>query len=204
MLSFFKSPRKNHKQTPDPSTIKTIVNETVLSCLKDNNAPLGITPLIQVDKDNHAFIALEITADQKQTVEPLLPALEEAVSAIPSITRCSLVLTAKAEAAASAPTSKAPTNKAAATVATPTGQALPHVKKIILVASGKGGVGKSTVTANLAIALAQSGLCVGLMDADIYGPSQPVMMGIEGQNLTESKAISSPSQPMALKRCQSA
>lgn len=55
------------------------------------------------------------------------------------------------------------------------------VKRIIVVASGKGGVGKSTVAANLAVALAQQGLNVGLLDADIYGPSQPRLMGLQGQ-----------------------
>lgn len=62
-----------------------------------------------------------------------------------------------------------------------TGSVLPNVKNVIAVVSGKGGVGKSTVAANLALAFAQGGAKVGLMDADIYGPSIPIMFGVRGE-----------------------
>lgn len=75
--------------------------------------------------------------------------------------------------------------------APPQGAPLPGVQQIIAVASGKGGVGKSTVATNLAVALSMAGLQVGLLDADIYGPSIPLMMGVHGQKpqVTETNRL---------------
>jgi ATP-binding protein involved in chromosome partitioning len=84
------------------------------------------------------------------------------------------------------------------------GTVLPKVKNIIAVVSGKGGVGKSTVAANLALAIAQGGAKVGLMDADIYGPSVPIMFGVRGErpmmiDLGGEKAMIAPLERYGIK-----
>ncbi len=75
----------------------------------------------------------------------------------------------------------------------PDKQEIPGVKNIIAVGSGKGGVGKSTITVNLAVALAESGARVGLLDADVYGPNVPLMMGITGR----PRAVGNRIQPLS-------
>ncbi|HVY53563.1 MAG TPA: iron-sulfur cluster carrier protein ApbC [Gammaproteobacteria bacterium] len=78
-------------------------------------------------------------------------------------------------------------------------KALPNIKNIIAVGSGKGGVGKSTIAANLALALAQEGGRVGLLDADIYGPSQPTMLNLKGRPEIKDKKVIVPMEQYGIK-----
>ncbi|MGH8197144.1 MAG: iron-sulfur cluster carrier protein ApbC [Steroidobacteraceae bacterium] len=99
-----------------------------------------------------------------------------------------------AEAGISAPPAYEISARIPAFVADPRQRPLPDVANVIAVASGKGGVGKSTVAANLALALAAQGACTGLLDADIYGPSMPRMMGLSGKRptTTDGKTLEPP------------
>ena len=113
--------------------------------------------------------------EQARALEPLRQAAEAALRALPGVTAVSAVMTAPTAAKAPPPDLKIgrhPTPQQGGP------QAVPGVARILAVGSGKGGVGKSTVSANLAVALARQGRRVGLLDADIYGPSQPRMMGV--------------------------
>ncbi len=124
-------------------------------------------------------------------MEPLRRAAEATVAALPGVETVSVVLTAHGPAAkAPAPSLKVGGHpKPQAGPLKPSG-----VSRILAIASGKGGVGKSTVSANLAVALARQGRKVGLLDADIYGPSQPRMMGVSGRPASPDGTIIEPLQ----------
>ena len=109
-------------------------------------------------------LTIELTPPACPAKEQMKQEAEQAVLALPGIDQVNIDMTAQVR---SSPT------RASGLLA--------EVKNIVPVASGKGGVGKSTVAANLAVALARSGAQVGLMDADVYGPSIPTMMGISGK-----------------------
>lgn len=139
-------------------------------------------------KDGVVSFVLEVDPARGGAMEPLRRAAEQAVASIPGVTSVSAVMTAHAASgqAIKAPASiPVPNLRGDGHAAQPTEPAkppkLPGVKRIIAVASGKGGVGKSTVAANLAVALAARGQKVGLLDADVYGPSQPRMLGVSGR-----------------------
>jgi ATP-binding protein involved in chromosome partitioning len=128
-------------------------------------------------RDGHAGFSVEVPAARGSTAEPLRKAAEDAVMALPGILSVTAVLTAHSEPANARPAP--PTQKGHAHPPKPAG--IEGVNAVIAVASGKGGVGKSTVAVNLALGLAKLGLKVGLLDADIYGPSVPRLLAINGK-----------------------
>src|ERR1051326_17421 len=106
--------------------------------------------------------------------------VRKAVQAVPGVTAVRVNVTdASSAAEGTAPRQTAPRAGPGGVAPPPTPGELPHLGRVLAISSGKGGVGKSTVSANLAVALARAGHRVGLMDADIYGPNIPRMMGVD-------------------------
>ena len=124
------------------------------------------------------YFSIAIDPARAKDAEALRKAAEDAVRAMPGVAGAMVTLTAEKPrgAAAPAPPQPGPRAQAATAQAGP-----PGVSHIIAVASGKGGVGKSTTACNLALGFAASGLRVGVLDADIYGPSMPRLFGIRGR-----------------------
>jgi ATP-binding protein involved in chromosome partitioning len=135
---------------------------------------LGMVSGVVIRDGNVAF-AIEVESERGPRLEPLRLAAEKAVEALPNVLSVTAVLTGEA-----VPRGRAAAPHPAAGGRTQRG-VVPGVRAIVAVASGKGGVGKSTVAANLALGLKANGLRVGVLDADIYGPSMPRMLGISHQ-----------------------
>ncbi len=149
-------------------------NEAEIRAAAGNVARIGRVGGVAV-KDGAVQVSLEVDPDRAQEAGAERRAVEDALAALPGVTSATVVLTAEHPG-------PAPDRPSGAAAGRTSGRIeLPGVKSIVAVASGKGGVGKSTVAVNLAVALARQGLAVGLMDSDIFGPSLPRMMGIAGK-----------------------
>jgi len=160
----------------------TLAREDVLAVLKTLTDPIsgtsvvdaGLVKALTVQEGAVRFV-LEVSGSHAATYGKLKDEIEGKINAMAGVEKLSVVMTAHS-APAPAPdlNLKRP--------AEPKGpQKIAGIEHIIAVASGKGGVGKSTISANLACALAAEGKRVGLLDADVYGPSQPRMLGVSGR-----------------------
>jgi ATP-binding protein involved in chromosome partitioning len=166
---------------PEPITSATLTAETVRAALRGITGPgiegdLSTSSQISEISIRNGQVVFAITVDPKlaRELEPMRQAAERAVSSLPGVSRAIVALTAETRAPRPqpAPRPRAPRMGT---------DAVPGIRHIIAVASGKGGVGKSTTAVNLALGLASQGLRVGLLDADIYGPSLPRLLGVSAR-----------------------
>jgi ATP-binding protein involved in chromosome partitioning len=144
--------------------------------LRDSGALSGVTI-----RDGKVFAAIAIDPARAKAMEPMRAEAEAAIRAIPGVAGAVVTLTAEsARAVGGAPQGHAHQGDAPRRHGRPS-EPLPGVKHIIAVASGKGGVGKSTVACNLAVGLGKLGLKVGVLDADLFGPSMPKLFGLHSK-----------------------
>jgi ATP-binding protein involved in chromosome partitioning len=143
--------------------------------LPDSGAISGVTI-----RDGKVFVAIAIDPARAKAMEPMRARAEDAIKSISGVAGAVVTLTAEAARDVAAPAHAHRADAPPRRHGRPS-EPLPGVKHIIAVASGKGGVGKSTVACNLAVGLAKLGLKVGVLDADLFGPSMPKLFGIHAK-----------------------
>jgi len=162
------------KARVEPDKILNVLRSVIDDDRGGDIVSLDMVSGVQVSDGGDVIFMIEVDPKRGAAMEGVRQQAEKAVSKIEGVGKVSAILTAERQNGVdSIPASRKPPQQIPGL--------LPGVKHLVAVASGKGGVGKSTVTSNLAVVLAQKGLKVGVLDADIYGPSQPRMMGLEGQ-----------------------
>ena len=181
--------------------------------LESNVVDLGLVSKVVIDDANNVIFSLTVEPGRAAELEPLREAAEKAVQRIPGIGRVLVALTAEKTNGSGGTSASPPPQRrtpppgdlappppmGGAQAAPPKAAGVPGVKAIVAVASGKGGVGKSTTAVNLALGLAAIGLDVGVLDADIYGPSMPRLLGITGRPEPVQGKVLKPMQGFGLK-----
>ena len=166
-----------------------VSRDEVMAALAAVPGPDGRTPLPKSGavsgvtvRDGKVFVAIAVDPARAKAMEPMRARAEASVRAISGVAGAVVTLTAEsARAVAGAPPAHGPQANAPPRRHGRSSEPLPGVKHVIAVASGKGGVGKSTVACNLAVGLAKLGLAVGVLDADLFGPSMPKLFGISAK-----------------------
>ena len=186
-----------------------VTQQQVLEALKRIKGPdlagnivdLGLVSEVLI-RDGKAYFSITVPSNRAEELEPLRQAAEKVVRDIPGLTGVTAVLTAEA-AGGTRPQARTESRRVqearsrmggghghghaphagpgGRTAGGPRTTAVPGIKHMIAVASGKGGVGKSTTAVNLALAFQANGLKAGILDADVYGPSQPKLLGLTGR-----------------------
>jgi ATP-binding protein involved in chromosome partitioning len=177
----------------------SVTREAVLAALAAVPGPDGRTPLPQsgalsevIVHGEKVYFSIAVDPSRARELEGLRAAAEAAVRKVPGVAGATVALTAEAPKGQAAPAPAPAATAPAAGGRSPQTRGLPGVKHIIAVASGKGGVGKSTTACNLALALKSLGLKVGVLDADIYGPSMPRLFALRGKPRLKSGRILEP------------
>jgi ATP-binding protein involved in chromosome partitioning len=180
-----------------------VTEQQIITALKSVIEPAKQKDIVDLEmvsglvvKDGNVGFAIEVDPAVGAKMEPLRKAAEKAVYDLPGVVSVTAVLTAQKPAGPAAAPDPQPAARPGGTAAKPL---VPGVRSIVAVASGKGGVGKSTTAANLALALATLNLRVGVLDADIYGPSQPRMLGISGRPNSPDGKILTPLEGYGVK-----